>query len=99
MREQLQTHYRNLRLIDLENRVKDNKRKIVGLLTENIYELRFGAVQKPKSGQSEYGKLLQEIVIKREKKIKIIKYLLQRALDRNVELNEWGVHSQIISCV
>lgn len=37
MRDQLQTHYRNLRLVDLENRVKDNKRKIVSLLTENIY--------------------------------------------------------------
>jgi len=42
MRDQLKSHYRNLRLIDLENKIKDNKRKIIGLFTENIYELRFG---------------------------------------------------------
>lgn len=42
MRHQLTSQFRNLRLIDMENKIKDNKRKIVTLLTENIYELRYG---------------------------------------------------------
>ena len=101
MRDQLQTHYRNLRLVDLENSVKDNKRKIISLFTENIYNLRFGkALKAPDSDdRTEYIRILQEIVRKREAKIKVVKFLLNKANERNVELNEWGVHSAIISCV
>ena len=88
-----------MRIIDLENRVKDNKRRIVQLLTENIVELRYGDHLKPKDSESEYTRLMKEIVKKREGKIKIIKYLISRALERNAELSEWGVHSAIISSV
>ena len=61
MRDQLKSHYRNLRLIDLENRVKDNKRKIISLFTENIYELRFGrAFKEPASDdRTEYIRILK----------------------------------------
>lgn len=61
MRDQLKSHYRNLRLIDLENRVKDNKRKIINLFTENIYELRFGrAFKEPASDdRTEYIRILK----------------------------------------
>ena len=40
---------------------------------------------------------MQEVVQQRESKIKIIKYLIGRAIDRNAQLSEWGVHSAIIS--
>ena len=61
MRDQLKSHDRNLRLIDLENRVKDNKRKIISLFTENIYELRFGRTFKEPASddRTEYIRILK----------------------------------------
>lgn len=97
MRQQLQGQYRNMRLVDMENKIKDNKRKIVTLLTENIYELRQADQDKPQTYKDEYTHILQEIYVRREAKIKIIKFLLSKASERNVELNEWGIHSHIIS--
>ena len=38
----LESDFKNQRIIDLENRIRDNKRIIVNLLTENIFQLRFG---------------------------------------------------------
>jgi hypothetical protein len=97
MRNVLTSQYRNMRLVDMENKIKDNKRKIVTLLTDNIYQLRLGNQDQPHPYVSEYNQILQEICVRREAKIKIIKFLLTKAGERNVLLNEWGVHSQIIS--
>ena len=38
----LDSDFKNQRIIDLENKVRDNKRVIVNLMTENIFMLRFG---------------------------------------------------------
>lgn len=38
----LESDFKNQRIIDLENRVRDNKRVIVNTMTENIFMLRFG---------------------------------------------------------
>ena len=40
MRDELKSQYNNLRLVDLENRIRDNKRRIVLLIAENIFLLR-----------------------------------------------------------
>ena len=42
MQRILETECRNQRVVDIENRVRDNKRRIVNMLTENIFNLRFG---------------------------------------------------------
>lgn len=41
MREQLNSQFRNLRLVDMENRISDNRRRIVRLITDNVLKLRF----------------------------------------------------------
>lgn len=40
MRGELKARYRDLVLKDTENRIKDNKRKIVELIVENIHTLK-----------------------------------------------------------
>lgn len=37
----LDSDFKNQRIIDLENKIRDNKRNIVNLMTENIFNLRF----------------------------------------------------------
>ena len=47
----LETGCRNQRLIDIENRIRDNKRRIVNMLSENIFVLRFGFKDNVQSAQ------------------------------------------------
>lgn len=42
LRKLLEADFKNQRIIDLENKIRDNKRVIVNLMTENIFMLRFG---------------------------------------------------------
>ena len=42
MRKLLDADFKNQRIIDLENKIRDNKRIIVNVMTENIFMLRFG---------------------------------------------------------
>ena len=42
LRGVLEADFKNQRIIDLENRIKNNKRIIVTTLKENIFQLRFG---------------------------------------------------------
>ena len=42
MKQILESDLRNQRLVDIENRIRDNKRRIVNMLSENIFVLRFG---------------------------------------------------------
>lgn len=42
MRKVLESDFKNQRIIDLENKIRDNKRVVVNLMTENIFMLRFG---------------------------------------------------------
>ena len=38
----MEADFKNQRIIDLENKIRDNKRIIVNHMTENIFMLRFG---------------------------------------------------------
>ena len=38
----LDADFKNQRIVDLENKIRDNKRVIVNLMTENIFTLRLG---------------------------------------------------------
>lgn len=42
LRQMLESDFKNQRIVDLENKIRDNKRVIVNLMTENIFQLRFG---------------------------------------------------------
>ena len=42
LRAILEADFKNQRIVDLENKVRDNKRVIVNLMTNNIFMLRFG---------------------------------------------------------
>ena len=42
LRGLLESDFKNQRIVDLENRIRDNKRIIVNIMTENIFMLRFG---------------------------------------------------------
>ena len=44
----LDADFKNQRIVDLENKVRDNKRIIVNLMTENIFMLRFGFANRQK---------------------------------------------------
>jgi len=37
----LEADFKNQRIIDLENKIRNNKRIIVNIMTENIFNLRF----------------------------------------------------------
>ena len=43
MKKYLESALRNQRLTDLENRIRDNKRTIVNLISENIFVLKNGS--------------------------------------------------------
>ena len=40
LRKLLDTDFKNQRIVDLENKIRDNKRIIVNTMTENIFNLR-----------------------------------------------------------
>ena len=42
LREMLEADFKNQRIIDLENKIRNNKRIIVNTMTDNIFHLRFG---------------------------------------------------------
>lgn len=42
LRQLLDSDFKNQRIVDLENKIRDNKRIIVNTMTENVFELRFG---------------------------------------------------------
>ena len=42
LRMVLEADFKNQRIVDLENKIRDNKRIIVNTMTENIFMLRFG---------------------------------------------------------
>ena len=76
----LETDCRNQRLIDIENRIRDNKRRIVNLLSENVFNLRFGFKDNAQAAQrvdKEY--LLLKMLNQRQRKIKIVEKLLKQA--------------------
>ena len=42
MRQILEADFKNQRIVDLENKIRNNKRIIVNLMSDNIFQLRFG---------------------------------------------------------
>ena len=48
MKKYLESALRNQRLTDLENRIRDNKRTIVNLISENIFVLKNGSQENDK---------------------------------------------------
>ena len=77
MSEVLESDYRNQRIIDIENRVRDNKRTIVNLLSDNIFQIRFGfqKEQEEEKGEKEY--IMAMMLAQREKKIKTVEKIFK----------------------
>ena len=97
MRQLLDTDFKNQRIIDLENKIRDNKRIIVNLMTENVFELRLGA-----QGNQKQIKMIdrEELLIRmhksRLKRIRMVELLINESNDRKTKLMVWGVHSDLI---
>ena len=73
MKDQIKNICGEYYIIDQENLLRDNKRQIVNLITENIYTLRHGfkdADQIVLTG--EYVQKLIRLMLRREKKLQII---------------------------
>ena len=47
LRHMLNADFKNQRIVDLENKIRDNKRIVVNLMTENVFDLRFGQNEQP----------------------------------------------------
>lgn len=78
MRSQLQAQYRELRLRDIENKIQANKMKIVDLIKENIFMIRFDFLRE-KTLRTPAEEILISLLKKRENKIKNVKLLYNEA--------------------
>ena len=93
----LEADFKNLRIVDLENRIRDNKRVIVNLMTENIFTLRFGFDEDKKAATTlDREELLLRMLQSRLKRIRIVDQLIKESMERRVQLSVWGVHSDLI---
>ena len=97
MREMLESDMRNIRLVDFENRIRDNKRRIVNMLTENIFVLRFG-FKDTQQDEARVDKdyILMKMLNQRERKIKTVERLFKQAKVLNEEFTTYGLHSDIV---
>ena len=97
IKQVLETDCRNQRLVDIENRIRDNKRRIVNMLSENIFVLRFGFKdneQAVRRGEKDY--LLLKMLNQRQRKIKIVEKLLKQAKISSEEMATYGLHSDLV---
>ena len=97
-RHYLENYYSNYHIIDIENRIRNNKRIIVNMLTDNIFMLRFGF----KDSVNVIRKVNHEdqlirMVYKRERRIKVIENLIKQAKDRGMEIATWLLHSNVVA--
>ena len=63
--------------MDLENRIRDNKRQIVNLMTDNVFMLRFGFSKDRAVERSlDRDELLARMLKSRLKRIRIVERLI-----------------------
>lgn len=92
----LDSDFKNQRIIDLENRIRDNKRVIVNHMTENIFMLRFGFEKRQKDEiKLDRDELLARMLKSRLKRIRIVDKLIKISKERNTWLNVWGLHADV----
>lgn len=76
----LDADFKNLRIVDLENRIRNNKRVIVNLMSENIFNLRFGHEHSNEHQQRlDREELITRMVNSRQKRIRIVEKLFKIA--------------------
>ena len=93
----LESDFKNQRIIDLENEVRDRKRIVVNLLAENVFEMKHGFKESDevvKKKDREY--MLEAMLSTRLSKIKQVEQLIKKAKERNDKLHEWGWHSEAV---
>ena len=97
LRMVLEADFKNQRIVDLENKIRDNKRIIVNLMTENIFMLRFGFESDQKAVQRlDRDELLAKMLQSRIKRIRIVDRLIKISNERKIQLSVWGLHSDLI---
>ncbi len=93
----LDSNFKNQRIVDLENKIRDNKRIIVNSMTENIFNLRFGHQDNAKAVQRlDREELLMRMLNSRLKRIRIVEKLIKVSNERKTQLMVWGVHSDLM---
>lgn len=93
----LDSNFKNQRIVDLENKIRDNKRIIVNSMTENIFNLRFGHQDNAKDVQRlDREELLMRMLNSRLKRIRIVEKLIKVSNERKTQLMVWGVHSDLM---
>ena len=97
LRQLLDSDFKNLRIVDLENKIRDNKRVIVNLMTENIFNLRFGFSDHEKQQHKlDRDELLIRMINSRLKRIRIVEKLMKVASAHKYELMTWGLHADLL---
>ena len=97
LQKMLDADFKNQRIVDLENKIRDNKRIIVNTMTENIFNLRHGfAGNKQAVKKLDRDELLLRMLQSRLKRIRIVENLIKLSNDRKTELMTWGMHSDLI---
>ena len=97
LRMVLEADFKNQRIVDLENKIRDNKRIIVNTMTENIFMLRFGFDSDQKvSIKIDREELLAKMLQSRLKRIRIVERLIKVSNERKAWLSVWGLHSDLI---
>ena len=93
----LEADFKNQRIVDLENKIRNNKRIIVNLMTENIFQLRFGFDGNQQMAKRlDRDELLMRMLQSRLKRIRIVNNLIKISSERQYKLLVWGVHSDLI---
>ena len=84
----LESDFKNQRIVDIENKIRDNKRMIVNLMTDNIFMLRFGFEKRNKdAGKIDRDELLLRMLKSRHKRIRIVESLIATSILYNRELS------------
>ena len=93
----LESDFKNQRIIDFENKVRNNKRVIVNTMTDNIFMLRFGFENRKKEAEKiDRDELLARMLNSRLKRIRIVEKLSIISRERYRKLNVWGLHSDLL---
>ena len=96
LQQLLDSDFRNLRIVDLENRIRDNKRIIVNLMSENIFNLRFGhAHSQEHQHRLDREELIIRMINARQKRIRIVERLFEVANAHRYQLSTWGLHADL----
>lgn len=84
--------------MDLENQLRDQKRQVVQNLTDNIYVLKNGRhVKQAISTTAENGQQMQQVLLKRERKVRLFEHLYKKAMEHRNELMTWLTHSKVFT--